>query len=88
MHTGQMAGSGFAVGPGGVRVEAVELQPVDVAYAHRRHRDAEAGEVFSLVTRHGRLGGYCRDIEEVGELVDLRTLRGPDSTTESGGAAG
>lgn len=76
------------VGPDGVRVEAVELQPVDVAYARRRHRDAQAGDVFFLVTRRGRLVGYCADVEEVGELVDLRTLRGPDSAAESGGAAG
>lgn len=44
--------------------------------------------MFFLVTRHGRLVGYCRDVEEVGELVDLRTLRGPDSAAESGGVAG
>lgn len=83
-----VAGSGsFAGGPDGVRVEAVELQPEDVAYARRRHRDAQAGDVFFLVTRHGRLIGYCRDVEEVGGLVDLRTLRGPDSAAE-GDAAG
>ncbi|TYK45096.1 hypothetical protein [Actinomadura decatromicini] len=83
-----MAGSGFLVGPDGVRVEPVELQPVDVAYARRRHRDAKPGDVFFLVTRHGRLLGYCRDIEEVAELVDLRLLHGPDDAAESGGAAG
>lgn len=77
---------GYAVDPDGVRVEAVELAPEDVAYARRRHRDAEAGEVFFLVTHHGRLVGYCRDVEEVGELVDLRTLRGPDSAAESDAA--
>lgn len=67
MHTGRMAGSGFLVDPDGVRVEPVELAPVDVAYARRRHRDAQAGQVWYVVTRHGRLVGYCRDIEEVAE---------------------
>ena len=83
-----MAGSGHLVGPDGVRVEAVDLKPVDVAYARRRHRDAQAGQVWFLVTRHGRLVGYCRDIEEVAELVDLRLLHGRDDAAESGGATG
>ncbi|TDD97715.1 hypothetical protein [Actinomadura rubrisoli] len=80
-----MAGDRYLVGPDGVRVEAVELADEDVAYARRRHRDAQAGEAFFVVTRRGRLVGYCRDIEEVAELVDLQSLRGPDSAAEDAG---
>lgn len=64
-------------GPGRDPVGVVGLAAEDVAYARRRHRGAREGDVYFLVTRRGRLVGYCRDIEEVAEFVDLRALRGP-----------
>jgi hypothetical protein len=76
------AGGGHLVGPDGIRVEAVELAAEDVAYARRRHRGAQEGDVFFLVTRRGRLVAYCRDIEEVAEHVNLGELRGPDAGIE------
>lgn len=81
-----MVGSGgHLVGPDGIGVDAVELAAEDVAYARRGHPDAQAGQVWFLVTRHGRLVAYCRDIEEVAEHVDLRALRGPDAAAEDAG---
>lgn len=70
------------MGPDGIQVEAVELRPVNVVYARRWHSDAAVGQVWFLVARRGRLVGYCRDIEEVGEVVDLAQLRAPVSAPE------
>jgi hypothetical protein len=80
-----MADARYLVGPDGLRVEPIRLGEADLAYARARHPDARADEAFFLVTRRGRLVAYCRDIEEVGELVDLAELRGPGEAGEETG---
>ncbi|TDD86815.1 hypothetical protein E1298_16950 [Actinomadura rubrisoli] len=77
-----MADARYLTGPDGLRVEVVELDDADLAYARIRHRDARAGQSWFLVTRRGRLVAYCRDIEEVAEHVDLTDLNPPGDAAE------
>lgn len=54
-------------------------------YVQARHRDARPGQAWFVVTRHGRLVAYCRDIEEVAEHIDLADLHGPGDAAEDAG---
>lgn len=77
-----MAEASYLVGPDGLRVEAVQLGEADLAFVRAHHRDAHAGQAWFLITRHGRLVAYCRDIEEVAEHVELTDLHGPGEAAE------
>ncbi|MWA02857.1 hypothetical protein F8568_021265 [Actinomadura sp. LD22] len=77
-----MPHAGHLEGPDGLRVEAVRLGDADVAFARAHHPDARAGQTWFLLTRHGRLVAYCRDVEEVAEHVDLSDLHGPGEAAE------
>ncbi|WP_433145216.1 hypothetical protein ACQPZ8_01695 [Actinomadura nitritigenes] len=77
-----MAEEGYLVGPYGLRVEVVQLGEADLAFVRAHHRDARAGQAWFLITRHGRLVAYCRDIEEVAGHVELTELHGPGEAAE------
>ena len=68
----------YLLGPGGLRVDVVELDDADLAWAHQWVRRARPGREVFLVTRGGALLAYCADVEAlIGVGVDLTGLRGP-----------
>lgn len=88
--TGVMVGGRYLEGPDGLRVEPITLDDVHLQLAQQRHPDAEVGEGWFLITRHGRLVCYCRDIEEVAGVlaslaIELADLHSPGEAAEDAG---
>jgi hypothetical protein len=84
-NTGGMASAGYLVGPDGLRVEPIALHGAHLAMAKLHHPHLQPDDTVFLVTRHGKLVCYCRDIEDVAEIIDLTQLHGPDEAGEVAG---
>lgn len=77
--------SRYLVGPGGLRVEPVQLQHGSAHWIFARMVEPEAqpGEIWYRVTKHGAaVGAGYFQLDQLQEIVDLAKLRAPGEAGE------